>query len=108
MHVAPGHALQKTVLRQDPDVLRKIGVVNSARLQVQHLGREQRGQTNWPRRADDHFAESLPLDVIEHLQDRREAQLLKLVLWQFKFADRSKIFYRDLLHRPSLSRPEYD
>ncbi len=43
MHVTPGHAFKKTVFGQDPDVLREIGVINAARLQVEHFGREQRG-----------------------------------------------------------------
>src|SRR5437773_5495275 len=72
MHVAPGHAFQKTVFGQNPDVLREIGVINSAGLKIEHLGCEQRCETDRPRSADDHFGESLPLNVIEHLQNRRK------------------------------------
>ena len=43
MHVTPCHAFKKTVLGQDPDVLREIGVINAAGLQVEHFRREQRG-----------------------------------------------------------------
>src|SRR5205085_6322270 len=41
MHVTPRHAFEKTVLCQDADVLREIGMINAASLQVEHLGREQ-------------------------------------------------------------------
>src|SRR5947207_10047433 len=60
VHVTPGHALEKTVFGQDPDVLGKIGVINTARLEIEHLGREQCGQTDRSRRADDDFAETFP------------------------------------------------
>ena len=99
MHVTPGHAFEKTVFGQNADVLRKIGVINSARLQIEHLGREQCGETDRSRRADDDFGESLALDVVEHLQNWREAQLLQLVLGQFKFADWFEIFDRDIVNR---------
>ena len=42
MHLSPGHALKKTIFSQDADVLRKIGVINAAGLEVEHLCREQR------------------------------------------------------------------
>src|SRR5229473_2844428 len=58
MHVTPGHAFEKTVFGQDSDVLRKIGVINAAGLQVEHLGREQSRETDWSGRADDDFGES--------------------------------------------------
>src|SRR2546430_17709115 len=62
-------------------------MVDAARLQVEHLGREQCGQSNRPRGADDDLSEFLALYVIQHLENRREAQFLQLVLRQFKFAD---------------------
>ena len=40
MHVIPGETFEKAVLGQDADVLRKIGVINPARLQIEHLRRE--------------------------------------------------------------------
>src|SRR5438270_5143337 len=61
MHVTPCHAFEKTILGKNPDILGKIGVINAARLQVEHLGREQRGQSNWSRRADDDLREFLAL-----------------------------------------------
>ena len=50
----------------------------------------KRGQPDRAGRADDDLGELLALDVIEHLQDRREAQLLQLVFRQLEFADRRK------------------
>ena len=97
MHVAPGHALEEAVLGEDADVLRKIGVINAAGLQVEHLGREQRSEANRSWRTDDDFGESFSLDVIEHLQNRRETELLEFILRQFKFTDRSKIFDRNVV-----------
>src|SRR5207249_821599 len=41
MHITPGHALEKAVLGQNANVLRKIRVVDTARLQVEHFRREQ-------------------------------------------------------------------
>jgi len=72
MHVAPRHAFQKAILGENPDVLREICMVNAARLQVEHFGREECSQSDWPRRADDNLGEFFPLYVIEHLQNRRE------------------------------------
>ncbi len=97
MHVTPRHAFQKTVLSQNADVLREIGVINAAGLQVEHLGREQRRQSNRAGRADDDLGEFFPLDVIQHLQDRRETQFLQLVFRQLEFADRLEIFNRDIV-----------
>ena len=79
MHVIPRETFEKAVLGQDADVLRKIGVINAARLQVEHLGREQAAETDRPRRADDDFSELFALDVIENLEERREAELLQFV-----------------------------
>src|SRR5438876_9417309 len=98
VHVTPGHAFEKTVFSQDADILRKIGVINAAGLQVEHLGREQGCETDWSGRADDNFGESFSLDVVEHLQNRRETQLLQLVLGQFKLADRSEVLDRDTIN----------
>ena len=50
-----------------------------------------------PGRADDDLGELFALDVIEDLQDRREAQLLQFVFRQFEFADRPEIFDRDVV-----------
>src|SRR2546430_11144623 len=67
-------------------------MVDAARLQVEHLGREQCGQSNRPRGADDDLSEFLALYVIQHLENRREAQFFQLVLRQFKFADGRGVF----------------
>ena len=72
MHVTPRHAFEKAVLCQDADVLREISVINAAGLQVEHLGREQRGESNRSGRADDNFTEPFSLDVVQHLENRRE------------------------------------
>src|SRR5213592_4637064 len=96
MHVAPRHALKKAVLGKNADVLGKIGMVDAARLQVEHLGREQCGQSNRPRGADDDLTEFLPLYVVQHLKDRRETQFLQFVLRQFKFADGWEVFDWDV------------
>src|SRR5437016_10275354 len=92
VHVTPGHAFEKTVFSQDADVLRKVGVIDAARLQIEHFRREQCSQTDWPWSADNNFAELFSLDVIEHLQDWRKTKLLQLILGQFEFADRFEVF----------------
>ena len=97
MHVPPGQAFEKTVLGQDANVLRKIGVIDSAGLQVQHLGGEQSAQSDRARRADDDFGELFALDVIEDLENWREAQLLQFVFRQFEFADRPEILDRNIV-----------
>src|SRR5262245_20595468 len=43
MHVTPRDAFKKTVLGQDSNVLREIGVINTAGLEIEHFCREQRG-----------------------------------------------------------------
>ena len=96
MHVIPGHTFKKTVVRQNADVLRKIRVINAARLEVQHFRRCQCGQPDWSGRADNDFSESLALNVIEHAQDWREAKFLQLILRQLEFADRFEIFDRNV------------
>src|SRR5438132_7317395 len=58
VHVTPGHAFEKTVFGQDADILRKIGVINSAGLQLEYLGREQGCETDWYVPAYDKFGES--------------------------------------------------
>ncbi len=97
VHVTPGHAFEKAVFGEDADVLRKIGVINAAGLQVEHLGRKQRSEADRSWRADDDFGESFSLDVIEHLQNRRETQFLQFVFGQLEFADRSKILDWDIV-----------
>ena len=79
VHVTPGDAFEVAVLGEDSDVLRKIGVVNPAGLQIEHLGSEQRGQANRAWGADDDLGKLFALDIIQHLEDGREAQLLQLV-----------------------------
>ena len=96
MHVVPRHAFEKTVVGQDTDVLREIGMINPARLQVQHLGGEEGSETNRSWRADDDLGESFTLDVIEHSEDGRETELLQFVFGQFEFADRLKVFDRNI------------
>src|SRR6266699_3170229 len=98
MHVTPRHTFKEAVLGKNADVLWKIGVINAARLQVEHFGREQRGQSNRPGRADDNFRESSALYVIQHLENRRETQFLQFVLGQFKFADWREIFDREFVN----------
>ena len=80
MHEMPRHTFEKGVVGQNANILRKIGVINPARLQVQHFGREQRRQSNRPRGTDNDFAETFALNVIEHPHDWRETELLQLVL----------------------------
>src|SRR2546430_4706562 len=41
VHITPSHAFEEAVLGKNADILRKIGVINAARLQVEHLGRKQ-------------------------------------------------------------------
>ena len=57
----------------------------------------KRGQTDRARRADNDLGELLPLNVIEDLQNRREAQPLQFVFRQFEFADRPEILDRDIV-----------
>src|SRR6476646_11502386 len=57
LHVSPGYAFQETIVGQNADVLRKVSVINPARLEVQHFRRRQRRQPDWPRRADNDFSE---------------------------------------------------
>ena len=97
MHVTPGHAFEEAILCQDANVLREIGVINPAGAQVQHFGGEQCGQTNRPRRADDDLGKFFALNVVEHLQNGRETELLQLVLGQLEFADRLEILNRDIV-----------
>ena len=76
--------------------MREIGVVNAAGPQAQHFGRQQGGDSHRARRADDEFRKPLALDVIEHLEDGREAQFLELVFGQLKLADWREVFDRDV------------
>ena len=71
-------------------------MIDPARLQVQHLGGEQCGEANRSRRADDDFVETFALDIIEHSEDGREAELLQFVFGQLEFADRFKISDRNI------------
>ena len=96
VHVTPRHTFKEAVLGKNADILWKIGVINAARLQVEHFGREQRGQSNWPGRADDNLSEFFPLYVIQHLENRRETQFLQFVLGQFKFANGREILDGDV------------
>ena len=48
------------------------------------------------------------LDVIEHLQNRREAQFLQFVFRQFKLADRREIFDWDIVDLELFSRSHDD
>src|SRR5262249_9048713 len=96
MHVTPRDAFQKAVLGKDADVLRKVGVINAAGLQVEHLGGEQPSQSNRAGRADDDLSESFPLDVIQHLQNWRETQFLEFVFRQLEFADGREVFDWDI------------
>ena len=73
VHVTPCGAFEKAILGKDADVLREIGMINSARLQVEHLGCKQSRQSDRPRRTDDNFGKFFPLNVVEHSKDRREA-----------------------------------
>src|SRR4026208_1782898 len=40
LHVAPGKRLEERILREDANVLRKIGLIDAARAQAEHLGGE--------------------------------------------------------------------
>ena len=86
----------------------KIGVINPARLQIQHFRREQSAEADRPRRADDDLGELFALNVFEDLQERREAQLLQLVFRQFEFADRPEVFQRNIVDGRILSRGHND
>ena len=107
MHVTPRDAFEEAVLGQDADVLREIGVINAARLQIEHFGREQAGQPDRARRADDDLSEFFALNIVENLKNRREAELLQLVFGQFEFANRREIFDRDIV-RLQIRRWKYD
>ena len=79
VHVVPCERFKKTIIRQDPNILRKIGVINSAGAQSERLGCNQRSDPDRPRRADNQLSEFLTLNVIHHLQDRRKTQFLEFV-----------------------------
>src|SRR5437867_12985762 len=108
VHVTPGDTFEKAVFGQDADVLGEISVIDTACLQVKHFGREQRRQSDRPRRADNDLAEPFPLNVIKDLQNRRETQFLQLVLRQLEFADRFKILDRDVVDRELVARGDHD
>src|SRR5437660_8920709 len=72
MHIAPGNAFEKTVFGQDPDILWEISVINSAGLKIEHFRREQRRKADRSRGTDDDLSESLALNIVEHLQNRRK------------------------------------
>ena len=72
-------------------------MINAARLQIEHLGREEPGQPDGPRRADDDLSKFFPLNVIENLENRREAEFLQFVFGQFEFADGFEILDRDIV-----------
>src|SRR4029077_10183087 len=76
LHITPRHAFEETVLRQDADVLRKIGMINAAGLQVEHLGRKQCRKPNRARCADNNLGETFPLNIIQHLKNWWETQFL--------------------------------
>ena len=97
MHVTPRDAFQEAVLGKNSDVLREIGVINAARLQIEHFGCKQRGKSDRSGRADDDLSKFFPLNIVEHLEDRRETQLLEFILGQFKFADWREIFDRNII-----------
>ena len=74
----------------------------------EHLGGEQRRQADRARRADDDFGEAFALDVIEHLHDGREAELLQFVLRQLEFADRLKVLDRNVVDAELAARRDND
>src|SRR5438477_12253548 len=80
LHVMPGYAFHETIVGQNADVLRKVGVINAACLQVQHLRRRQCRQPDGSRSANNNFSESLALNVVEHAQNRWETEFLQLIL----------------------------
>src|SRR5260370_4215241 len=73
MHIMPGRALEKTVLGKNSNVLRKIGVIDAAGLQIKHLPCKQSRQTDRSGRADNNLGKFFPLDIIEDLKNRWEA-----------------------------------
>src|SRR5205823_12191456 len=93
----PGGTFQKAVLCKDANVLRKIGVINATRLQVEHLGREQCSQANRARRTDDDFAKFFPWMVVGHLENGRKVQFWKSVLRQLKLADCPEVLVRNVV-----------
>ncbi len=68
------------------------------------MAAKQRGEADGAGRGDDELGEAFALDVIEHLQDGREAELLQLVLGQLEFADGREIFDGNIVDADGVSR----
>src|SRR5207237_7307407 len=100
--------LQKAVFCVDAIVLRDIGVIDAACLEIKHLGGKQRGQADGSGRADDDLGELFPLNIIEHPKNRRETQFLQLVFGQLEFADRFELLDRDVVDVQLVGRSQHD
>ena len=83
-------------------------MIDAAGLQVEHLGGEQPGQADRARRADDDLGKFLALNVIEHLQNGREAQFLQFVFGQLELADRREVLDRDIVDLELVARSHHD
>ena len=79
-------------------------MVDARGAQAEQLGAAERAEADRPRRADDELGETLALDVIEHVEKGREAELLQLVLGNFEFADGREILDRDVGDRKLRAR----
>src|SRR6202022_1308888 len=108
MHVTPGHAFPKTVVGQNANVLREIGVIDATGLQVEHFRSEQSSQPDRAWCTNDDLGKFFPLDVIEHLQNWREAELLQFVFRKFELADRREILDRDIVDLEFAARSHHD
>ncbi len=51
VHVNPGEGLEEAVIGEDADVLRKIGVINAAGAQAEHLRGDERDEAHGAGRA---------------------------------------------------------
>src|SRR5258708_33017322 len=91
LHEIPGQGLHVIVLGEDPHVVRNISVINPDGAYVEDFGGDQSRQTYRARGTDNQFRESLLLNVVDHMQNRREAQILKFGLGELKFSDGDEV-----------------
>src|SRR5207248_11621431 len=108
VHVAPRHAFEEAVFGKNADVLRKIGVINAARLQVEHLGCKQTCESDRPWSADNNLGKFFPLNVIKDSKNRRKAQLLQLVFRQLEFTNWLEILDWDVVDAQLAARNDHD
>ena len=89
-HVLPRERLEADVARVVLDVFRDARVVRGRGLDLQRLGREQRGEPEDAGRADLHLGEPRLLHVPEEVEERREADLQHVVLGEVELRDGSE------------------